>query len=308
MAITENRIQKIDLCLKTIPFYDGNTGTLNMFVNAVDLAHDVLMTLNPPLDAFENSTMFLSLRSKIIGKALDSIKDLEIRSWTTLRTTLINNFSDRASSITILNGILNIKNVKNPSVFLDMIKGKFNNFQAKLFIENQDVECRKAISDFVEKLIITHFITNVVDPFRNNLATRNPKSINELETLVRNDLQYLRSEQINKQPIIGNTQSAFKPEHRKPVYKNNFGRNKPNYNNNYNNNYSNNNYNGQSRRLPAPEPMSVQSGAVTRPWRQESFNTQEQPSSSNNYEPKDGSKIVENPFLELGQIEIDENY
>ena len=174
-------------------------------------------------------------------------------------------------------------------------------------MENQNAECRLAISDFTEKLIITHFITNVNDPFRNNLETRNPKSLNELETLVRNDLQYLRPEQFNKQPMNGNNQYTFKPKQKKLMYRTNFGQNKPIYNNNHNNNNYNKN-DGRSEKLPVPEPMSVQSRSITRPWQRESFNTQEQQSSSSNSEPQDNSRIIENYFLELGRIDIDESY
>ena len=73
MAITVDRKQKIDIVLKTIPFFDGNSNALNAFISTVDLVHDVLNTINPTLDAFESSTIFLSIRSKIIGKSLDSI-------------------------------------------------------------------------------------------------------------------------------------------------------------------------------------------------------------------------------------------
>ena len=75
----------------------------------------------------------------------------------------------------------------------------------------------------LEKLIITHFITNLNDPYRNNLATRNPQSLNELEKLVKNDLQYLKPEQFNKLPLNENNQHGYRPEPKKPIYKTNFG-------------------------------------------------------------------------------------
>ena len=92
------------------------------------------------------------------------------------------------------------------------------------------------------------------------------------------------------------------------MYKTNFGQNKPIYNNNNHNNNNYNKNNGRSERLPAPEPMSVQSRPISRPWQRESFNTQEQQTSSSNSEPQDNSKIIETSFLELGRIDIDENY
>ena len=168
-------------------------------------------------------------------------------------------------------------------MFFETIKGKFNNFQSRLFVENNNADNRKAIADFVERLIITHLITNLNDPFRNNLATRNPKSLNEVETLMRNDLQYLRTEQINKPALNTNNQYPFKPSSNKTINRTSFGQirqqNKPMFSNGNHNNYNNynnknNNYN-RTTNLPEPEPMSVQTRQTTRPWQRESFNTNE---------------------------------
>ena len=308
MAITTERTQKIDLVLKTIPVYDGSTSTLNTFISTVNLVHDVLSTINPALDMFENSTVFLSIKSKITGKALESVKDLEIRSWSSLRDTLISNFSDKSNSVTILNSILNIKNIKNPLLFFEAIKGKFNNFQSRLFTENDDQEKRKAITDFVEKLIIAHFITNLNDPFRNNLATRNPKTLNEVEALVKNDLQYLRAEQTNKPALNINNQYPFKQSPNKINFGQNRPLNRPMFNNgNYNNHNNRNNNTNRTAKMPDPEPMSVQTRQNTRPWQRESFNTNEQQGSSQEPETQNFNS-VENSFLELGRIEVKENY
>ena len=106
------RTQRIDLILKTIPNFDGSVNELNSFTSAVNLVHDILGTLEPNSNAFEMSTVFLSIRCKVKGKALQSIKDLDVRSWTYLKETLLNSFSDRSNSVTILNNILNVKILK----------------------------------------------------------------------------------------------------------------------------------------------------------------------------------------------------
>ena len=192
------RTQRIDLILKTIPNFNGNVNELNSFISAVNLVHDVLGTLKPQLDAFELSTTFLYIRSRVTGKALQNIKDLNIRSWPALKETLLNSFSDRSNSVTILNSILNIKNIRSSPAFIEIVKTKFNKFKSRLYVENDNSENRRAITDFVEKLIITHFITNLIDPFRNNLATRNPRSLEEIERLVKYDLQYLKPDLYTK--------------------------------------------------------------------------------------------------------------
>lgn len=46
---------------------------------------------------------------------------------------------------------------------------------------------------FTEKCIINNYIETISDPYRNNLATRNPQTVTEVERLLENDFQYLKS-------------------------------------------------------------------------------------------------------------------
>ena len=181
------RTQRIDLVLQTIPNYDGNVNELNTFISTVSLVHEIILGLEPALDNFVIATVFLTIRSKITGRALQSIKELDIRSWAVPKEILINNFADKSNLVTVLNSILNIKDTKNPSTFLEIVKNKFKDFKSRLYIEYGNQEYRKPIIEFTEKLIIIRFITNLIDPYRNNLTTRNPKSLDEVERLVKND-------------------------------------------------------------------------------------------------------------------------
>ena len=151
------RIQIINFALNTIPHYDGNMNTLNMFINSVNLVLDLLGTIQPELDVFEGSTVFLSIRSKITGKVLESIKDSKIRGWDELKESLLGNFADKSNSVTILNQILNITTIKNHTILFDIIKGKFNAFKAKMYVEENVEVKRNVVIEFVEKLIITHY-------------------------------------------------------------------------------------------------------------------------------------------------------
>ena len=113
-----------------------------------------------------------------------------------------------------------------------------------MFVENNNIEGKKGIVEFVEKLIITHFITNLNDSLRNNLATRNPKPLGEVEMLVKNDLQYLRAEQNNKP--LSNNQYAFKQgPPNETINRNSFGQHKPPNSSTFGNGIINNNIIGQ---------------------------------------------------------------
>ena len=169
-------MQKINFAFNTIPQYDGSLNSLIIYISSVDLVTELLSALQPKLDDFEHAMIFLSVRNKIVGKTLDTIKDAEIRNWQSLKKSLLNNFADRATSVTILHEIINIYNIKNPVNFFKTLKSKFNNFKAKLRTEESNELKRNAVIDFSEKLVIARYISNINDPFRNNLATRNPKT------------------------------------------------------------------------------------------------------------------------------------
>ena len=62
------RMQKMNFALNTIPHYDGNINTLNIFINAVNSVLELLRMVQPELYVFEISTIFLSIRSKISEK------------------------------------------------------------------------------------------------------------------------------------------------------------------------------------------------------------------------------------------------
>ena len=68
------RLQRINFALNTIPYYDGNVNSLHVFISALELVLNLLRSLQTELDDFERLAIFLSDRSKIVGKALDSIK------------------------------------------------------------------------------------------------------------------------------------------------------------------------------------------------------------------------------------------
>ena len=109
----ENRTQKLNFALNSVPVYNGDPNKLSQFVNAVNTVQTLFGTLDSPLDDFDKVVAFLHIRSKITHKALDSIKDIEFTSWNKLKEHLINNFKDKTNSTTIINELLKLQNIKN---------------------------------------------------------------------------------------------------------------------------------------------------------------------------------------------------
>lgn len=71
-------------------------------------------TFDPPLDEFDKTIIFQSIKNKIIERALDSIKYIIFGCWAELRVHLIETFKDKTNSVTIANEILKLQNIKSP--------------------------------------------------------------------------------------------------------------------------------------------------------------------------------------------------
>lgn len=207
-----DRTGKITFALKSIPQYNGDPNKLSTFINSVNTIYNLFSAFNPPLDDFDKAIVFLSIKAKITDKALDSIKDLEFNNWIELRQHLVNSFKDKTNSTTIMNDILKIQNIKNPYKLLEIIKEKFLAFKSRLSIEEPDINAKNISIRFAEKLIVAHFISMINDPYRNNLATRNPNNLTDVETLLQNDFQYLRHSQIPTKPHVPNRLPNIPPQ------------------------------------------------------------------------------------------------
>lgn len=188
-----DRTQKINFALNAVPIYNGDPNKLSNFITAVNTIQNLLSTLNPPLDEFDKMITFLAIKNKITEKALDSIKDLEINNWNELREHLKNTFKDKTNAVTIIIELLKIQHIKNPYKLLEITKEKFLNFKSRVSIEENDPGTKRVKIEFAESLLVNNFISTVSDPYRNNLATRNPQTLSDMETLLQNDFQYLRT-------------------------------------------------------------------------------------------------------------------
>ena len=62
-----------------------------------------------------------------------------------------------------------------------------------------------------------YFITNINNPFRKTIAIRNPKNFNEIENLLTNDFQYLKTVNITI-PKISNIPLLRAHKREYPIY------------------------------------------------------------------------------------------
>lgn len=113
--------------MSTIPQYDGNVNGLSTFIGTINIVNDLLGSIQlPQMNLNQIHIIFVTTRDKVVGKALPNI-----RGYPDLKDSLIKNFSDKSNSVTILNNILNIQNIKNRQLYFEVIKHKISGLRQK---------------------------------------------------------------------------------------------------------------------------------------------------------------------------------
>lgn len=189
------------LLLDSIPNYDGNHKTLSQFVMQVEEINTLINSITPPINALQKKIVFLTIKNKIVGKANEQLRNINFSTWEQLKTHLTDNFSDRQSPESVIIEIIKMEyNNKNVFKILSEVKEKFDLFRAKINLMDGDANSKTDIIKFQEIIITNNFVSSLKDPLRNNLATRGPKTLLEMEQLLVNDFQYLniQNSDVNK--------------------------------------------------------------------------------------------------------------
>lgn len=217
------------LLLDSIPSYDGNPKTLTQFIIQVEDVNNILNSLTP--SPLQKKIIFLNIKTKITGKANEELRNLQFETWEQLKNHLINNFADRQSPESVIIEIMKT-NYSNKNIFkaITEVKEKFDLFRAKINLVESRTESKEDIIKFQELIITNNFISSLKDPLRNNLATRGPKTLLQVEQLLINDFQYLNTQnldvpkthkQLNRY-LPANSYNKFptsSPPYYKPQYK-----------------------------------------------------------------------------------------
>lgn len=81
----------IKFALETIPNYDGNPKT-SYFCKSVEKVQQMINTLRPAINEFQKIIILQHIKSKIIGKAEETLKNSTIETWNHLKNHLICSF------------------------------------------------------------------------------------------------------------------------------------------------------------------------------------------------------------------------
>lgn len=240
-------IQEIKSLTDTIPRFNGNSKQLSYFISRVEETNTLINSCTPAVSETLKRIAFINVKSKLCDKAAEVVQEQTFENWQALKTFLINKFSNKQTSHSILLDIMYKRCNKNPIDFVNEIMELYALYKQKLTLENNNAPI---IYSQNEKLVVLHTIISLRDPLRNNLATRNPQTLNELDSLLRNDFQYLKISNFN-QNITVNKIKALPDKHN--IQSDNT---KKHFSNNYNNNYRQNNYNGTKNHYVST-PMST---------------------------------------------------
>lgn len=183
----------IKLILDAVPTYDGNPKTLAQFIIKVEEIYGLLGNIQN-ITSLQKQIIFLHVRNKITDKANESMRNNQFSSWEQLKSHLINNFTDIQDPASLIIEILRHRVNGNVLASLAEIKEKFDVFRSKINILEGSESNKSYLIQFQEIVICNNFISSLKDPLRNNLATRNPKTLTQIERLIVNDFQYIKYE------------------------------------------------------------------------------------------------------------------
>lgn len=168
------------------------TKTLAQFILHIDEINKIINSFSPT--AVQKKISFLNIKSKIIGKANEELRNLQFETWEQLKLHLFNNFADRQSAESVIKEIMKM-NFNNKNIFkaVSEVRENFDLFRVKINLIDSREESKEDIIKFQELVITNNFVSSLRDPLRNNLATRDPKTLLQEQLLV-NDFQYLNNQ------------------------------------------------------------------------------------------------------------------
>lgn len=205
----ETNYQLIRLSLDSIPQYDGNAHTLNIFINNCEYFLNTFASNN----VAQNECLLRSVLGKLTGRALILIGSrIELKTWEEIKSVLLLSFSDQRNIDCLIQDLLALK-PKNESPYTfgmrcqdarSLIISKLNS----MAMSNEEKLIRLKTYD---DLALKTFLRGLSGQIQNNVRLRNPQNLETAMSLVIEEENFLYSTQ--RQNNL-NTHSNFKPAQR----------------------------------------------------------------------------------------------
>lgn len=199
--------QLLRLYVDTIPHYDGNPNTLNVFVdNCENLISTFSDSNNPALNGF----IFRAIIGRLTGRALALIGPrTELNTWADVKNLLTQSFSDQRNIDCLEQDLIVLRPFKNETPYnfgmrcqdaRSLIISKINSLP-----QGRD----KAIKiENYNKLALRTFIRGLPHFIQNNVRLRDPDTLEKAMSLVIEEENFLYSQ--NRSNNL-NSQNNYKP-------------------------------------------------------------------------------------------------
>lgn len=201
--------QLINDLVNAIPKYNGNPKSLTRFINQTDEIIELINELSPT--EIQKKLVLFQIKTKLIDRAEELISDNTFNSWKELREFLIIKYDDKQQPPSIVCNMVKLQQGRLTIFeYLKEIQNHYNRAVAKTNLCKLQPLSKEGIIVFIQSMAVHSFISNCKDPYRNNLATRNPSTLEEIESLLTNDFQYLDEKQHQNQNFA-KPKVPFKP-------------------------------------------------------------------------------------------------
>lgn len=166
--------------LHNIKPYDGDSNTLNKFINRCDSILDSYKVYN---DAELNKHIFECIQEKLIGKAEAMVGNrVEINDWATLKTALVQCFSDRRDLDCLIQELTRTRPYKGEHLIdfgsrLQLLRSSvIQRISNDVKLSKDDKICQ---INHYDKTALNTFIAGCSGTLKNNMHLRKPSSLED---------------------------------------------------------------------------------------------------------------------------------
>src|SRR5436190_18995987 len=198
--------------LDLIPEYNGDKKTLSHFIKSTDEILEIVNQSNP--SEITKSLTLITIKKKVTGKASEYLTTCPtIKKWKDLKDFLVSQYQDKRNECTLMIELCQLQQTKG--TIFEFLR-KYNDLFL-LYINNiENKYSPLSIPDFKKfghRFATQCFIRNCKEPFKSQLAARNPSSLVEINTLITNDFQHY---EINTNQHNSNTTNTQYRQHMSP--------------------------------------------------------------------------------------------
>jgi hypothetical protein len=178
----------LKLYVDTIPTYDGNVNTLEVFINSCDYLFTTFGTLANDVNAY----LLRVVISKLTGRALILIgTKADLNTWDLLKNALRLSFGDQRNLDCLEQDLLTLFSFKNepPLEFgkrIQIVRSILESKLGSVSVTEMCINTKRVYSNQYNKLALKTFIRGLQPQLQNIIRLRNPDTLEQAMAYLRN--------------------------------------------------------------------------------------------------------------------------